>query len=174
MAGRALVVERAVAAECEARRGEVERADDGAGRGGEVAGVGLAELLPGHGAERLVEHPVVPALRVHLGPLRQSRHRRVRHVRRRPDYAKIVQASVSNRKALVRGKEQTRDPLEELTVVPDVAGGAGGLACAVLQQLAVPPQRLHHRCDVANHTNTSTQPLGFGRHVKGDAEDERI
>jgi hypothetical protein len=85
LAGRALVAERAVAAEGEARRGEVERADDGPRGGGEVAGVGLAELLPGHGAERLVEHPVVAALRVHLGPLRQPRHRRVRHVRRRPD-----------------------------------------------------------------------------------------
>jgi hypothetical protein len=114
MAGRALVVERVVTAEGEACRGEVERADDGAGGGGEVACVGLAELLPRHGAERLVEHPVVPALRVHLGPLRQPRHRCVRHVRRRPDCSKkaeIVQGSVSAQ--------------EELTVRIGIEGRAG-------------------------------------------------
>lgn len=172
LAGRALVAERAVAAEGEARRGEVERADDGARGGGEVASVGLAELLPGQGAERLVEDPVVPTLRVHLSPLSQPRHRSVRHVRRRPDCPPSKQqithrkpSRISQCMAIANRCMTIDESIREKgskhgarTVVPDVAGGVGGLAGPVLEQLAVAAQRLPDGCIASNPSEQTRKP----------------
>jgi hypothetical protein len=97
MAGQALVVERIVTAESEARPGEVERADDGARGGGEVACVGLAELLPGMAPNIWWNTLSCPPSAYTLVP-RQPRHHCVRHVRCRPNCSKkaeIVQGSVS-------------------------------------------------------------------------------
>jgi hypothetical protein len=84
VAAGSLVGQRAIAAEGDPGRRQVQDAHHRAGGRGEVARVGLAQLLVGRGAEGLAEYPVVAALRQHLGPLRDPPHRGLRDARRRP------------------------------------------------------------------------------------------
>lgn len=90
VAAAGLVGERGVAAEGDPGGGEVHDPHDRAGGRGEVAGVGLAELLIRRGAEGLPEDPVVAALRQHLGPLRDPPHGRLRDARRCPNCSRSI------------------------------------------------------------------------------------
>ena len=47
---------------------------------------------------------------------------------------------------------------EARTVVPDVAGGVGGLAGPVLKQLAVAAQRLPDGCNASNPSEQTRKP----------------
>jgi len=93
-----LVGQGAVAAEGDPGRGQVHDAHHRAGGRGEVARVGLAQLLVRRGAEGLPEYPVVAAFRQHLGPLRDPPHRGLRDARRRPHWPSGQETKKSVRK----------------------------------------------------------------------------